>query len=141
MTDARLLVHTSPQRIRWGDMDAFGHVNNTVYFRYMEQARLEWLYALAAKHGAHDPSEGPVIANATCDFLAPLVYPADLEVRMFVGEPGRTSIGTFYEIWADGRKYAEGASRLVWIDRTTGRSTPLPEAIAASLRSDLEQKR
>ena len=43
MTTPRVLVHTTTQVIRWGDMDAFGHVNNTVYFRYMEQARIEWL--------------------------------------------------------------------------------------------------
>ena len=44
----RVLVHTSLQPIRWGDMDVLGHVNNTVYFRYMEQARIEWIYALAS---------------------------------------------------------------------------------------------
>jgi len=140
MTDSRLLVHTSRQKIRWGDMDAFGHVNNTVYFRYMEQARLEWLYAQAAKYG-HDADEGPVIVNASCDFLLPLVYPGDIEVRMFLGDLGRTSIGTFYEIWMEGSKYAEGASKMVWIKRATGRSTPLPDAIAATLRDESGLKR
>jgi acyl-CoA thioester hydrolase len=134
MTDSRLLVHTSLQKIRWGDMDAFGHVNNTVYFRYMEQARLEWLYAQAEKSGGHDAREGPVIVNASCDFLLPLVYPGDIEVRMFLGDLGRTSIGTYYEIWMDGRKYAAGGSKMVWINRDTGRSTPLPDGIAALLR-------
>ncbi len=55
---------------------------------------------------------------------------------MFLGDLGRTSIGTYYEIWMDGRKYAEGASKMVWINRGTGRSTPLPNAIAALLRVD-----
>jgi acyl-CoA thioester hydrolase len=141
MTDTRLLVHTSVQKIRWGDMDAFGHVNNTVYFRYMEQARLEWLYAQAAKYGGHDAQEGPVIVNASCDFLLPLVYPGEIEVRMFLGDLGRTSIGTYYESWMEGRKYAEGGSRMVWINRGTGRSTPLPDAIAAPLRFEDEPKR
>jgi len=141
MTASRLLVHTSLQKIRWGDMDAFGHVNNTVYFRYMEQARLEWLYAQAEKHGGHDPQEGPVIVNASCDFLLPLVYPGEIEVRMFLGDLGRTSIGTFYEIWLEGRKHAEGASKMVWINRGTGLSTPLPDGIAAQLRSENEQQR
>ena len=53
MTGPRLLVHTSVQSIRWGDMDALGHVNNTVYFRYMEQARIEWLFAHAKAHGGY----------------------------------------------------------------------------------------
>ena len=117
-------------------MDAFGHVNNTVYFRFMEQARIEWLVAQDPQYMATNGEESSVIANASCDFLLPLVYPGELEVRMFAGKPGRTSIGTYYEIWHDGRKFAEGASRIVWIKRSTGRSTPLPGAIKALLHPE-----
>lgn len=131
----RVLVHTSTQSIRWADMDALGHVNNLVYFRYMEQARIEWLYALAQGAGGYVDGSGPVIANASCNFLAPLVYPGELEVRMFLAEPGRTSVGSFYEIHCGGRKFAEGASRIVWIDIATGRPVPLPAAVTAPLRT------
>ena len=125
-------VHTSRQPIRWGDMDALGHVNNTVFFRYMEQARIEWLYSLNEEAGTgYSAGSGPVIVNANCTFLEPLVYPGDLEVTMFLGEPGRSSIGSFYEIWKDGRKFAEGAAKIVWIDLDSGRSTSLPQAIAS----------
>ena len=89
MTGPRLLVHTSAQPIRWGDMDALGHVNNTVYFRYMEQARIEWLFAHAKAHGGYESGQGPVIVNASCNFLVPLVYPGDVEVTMYLGHPGR----------------------------------------------------
>ena len=117
-------------------MDALGHVNNTVYFRYMEQARIEWLYTRAREHGAgYDAGSGPVIVNASCTFLEPLVYPGDCEVRMFLGELGRSSVGSFYEIWKDGRMFASGAAKIVWIDLSTGRPTPLPEPIAAPLRA------
>ena len=76
-----MLVHTSHMPIRWGDMDALGHVNNTVYFRYMEQARIEWFYAFARKIGSAPYAEnGPVIVNASCTFLEPLVYPGEVEV-------------------------------------------------------------
>ena len=115
-------------------MDAFGHVNNIVYFQYMEQARIEWLHALSPEYAGLGAQDGPVIVNANCTFFASLTHPGDVEVRMFAGEPGRTSMGTWYEIWMDGRKFAEGSSRLVWIDRTTGRSTPLPENISVALR-------
>jgi acyl-CoA thioester hydrolase len=117
-------------------MDALGHVNNTVYFRYMEQARLEWLFAEAKHHGGgYGSGSGPVIVNASCTFLEPLVYPGDCEVRMYLGQPGRSSVGSYYEIWKDGRKFADGAAKMVWIDLASGRSTPLPEALAAPLRS------
>ena len=135
MTASRYLVHVSRQSIRWGDMDAFGHVNNTVYFRYMEQARIEWLVARAPQCAATDGDEGSVIVNASCDFLLPLVYPGELEVRMFLGEPRRSSIDTYYEIWSDGRKFADGASRIVWIKRSTGRATPIPDAVKALLHA------
>jgi len=117
-------------------MDALGHVNNTVYFRYMEQARIDWLYKQAREHGTgYAAGSGPVIVNASCTFLEPLVYPGDCEVRMFLGELGRSSVGSFYEIWKDGRMFASGAAKIVWIDLSSGRPTPLPQAIAAPLRA------
>ena len=129
----RLLVHTSRQAIRWSDMDMLGHVNNTSYFRYFEQARIEWTY------GLHRPGEvysatGPVIVNASCTFLVPLVYPGDIEVRMYLGEPGRTSIGSYYELAMNGRTHAEGAAKIVWIDLSTGRPVRLPDAIISRLK-------
>lgn len=134
MHGPRLLVHTSVQPIRFGDMDALGHVNNTVYFRFMEQARIEWLFALT--HGAgYAGGQGPVIVNASCNFMAPLVYPGDVEVRMSLGHPGRSSVGSYYDLGLGGRKYAEGAAKIVWIDVATGRPVPLPDAVAAPLRA------
>ena len=134
MTATRHLAHTSVQPIRWADMDALGHVNNTAYFRYMEQARIEWLYANVSNGSGFDQGQGPVIVNASCTFLAPLVYPGDVEVRMYLGELGRTSVGSFYDIYMGGRKYAEGAAHIVWIDLATKRPTPLPEHVVAVLR-------
>ncbi len=131
----RLLVQTSRQPIRWGDMDALGHVNNTVYFRYMEQARIDWLGSLAAQGLGYAKGQGPVIVDASCTFREPLVYPGDVEVRMFLCNAGRTSVGSTYELWKDDRLYADGAAKIVWIDLATGRPTPLPDAIAAPVRA------
>jgi len=133
MTAARLHVHTSTLDIRWADMDALGHVNNTVYFRYMELARIEWLRAAAPT--AFQEGTGPVIANASCNFLVPLVYPAAIEVRMYLGPPGRSSMGSYYDIYSGTTKVADGAAKMVWVDFATGRSTPLPEHIVAPLRA------
>jgi acyl-CoA thioester hydrolase len=134
LADHRVLVHTSLQPIRWGDMDAFGHVNNTVYFRYMEQARLEWLYALGGGRAEVNGSS-PVIVNASCNFTLPIVYPGEVEVRMYVGDPGRTSVGSYYDLLVAGRQYADGAARMVWIDPASGRPVPLPECVVAPLRA------
>ena len=111
-----------------------GHVNNTVYFRYMEQARIEWLAAVSTGGSGFHQGHGPVIVNANCEFMIPLVYPGTVEVRMFLGDLGRTSMGSYYEIFMGGRIYATGAARLVWIDLATGRPIPLPEQITTILR-------
>lgn len=115
-------------------MDALGHVNNTLYFRYMETARLEWFFELMGE-GAYRTGEGIVIANAICNFRRPLVYPADVEVRMYLGKPGTTSVTSYYEIVAAGVPYADGESRIVWIDLGTGRPRPLPDEVARQLRT------
>jgi acyl-CoA thioester hydrolase len=130
----RMLVQTTRIAIRWGDMDALGHVNNTVYFRYMEQARIDWLCAQQPS-GAAYANEGIVIVNTSCTFHEPLVFPGEVEVRMFLGDPGRTSVGSYYELWKDGRRHAEGAAKIVWIDMASGRPHPLPERIAQPLHA------
>lgn len=127
MEHKRKLIYATILPIRWGDMDAMNHVNNTVYFRYMEQARIEWLESLGYGTGQHT-DEGPVIVNAGCTYLVPLVYPGDVEVRMFIGHPGRSSLPTHYELRLQGNEklYATGDAKMVWINPASGRSIPLP---------------
>jgi acyl-CoA thioester hydrolase len=132
MTERRKLVHTVVVPIRWADMDAMGHVNNTVYFRYMEQARVDWAHAFARRLGRDAyANDGPLIVNASCTFFAPLAYPGEVEVRMFLDSPGRTSVESYYEIWMNDKQYAGGAAKLVWIDVKTARPIPLPEPLRA----------
>jgi len=109
-------------------MDAQGHVNNVVYFRYMEQARIEWLDR-ARLHLGPAPGLGQVIVNASCTFILPLTYPGIVEVRMSLGTPSRSSVDSYYDLWSDGRKHAEGAAKLVWIDSATLKSTPMPDRL------------
>lgn len=120
--------------IRWGDMDAMGHVNNAVYFRYLEQARIDWLSQLGC---APDPEgEGPVIINAHCTFLQQLKYPGDIEIRTFVGVLGRSSFDTFHEIRRCDEPEtlcAEGGAKVVWVNFPLGKSTPLSDEVRAKL--------
>jgi acyl-CoA thioester hydrolase len=135
MENSRKLVLTSVQPIRWGDMDALGHVNNTIYFRYMEQARVEWLDSIGFGDLGAAREEGVVIVNASCTFLLPLTYPGDVEIKMFFDKPGRSSLQTHYELRKVGEDtlYAEGASKVVWVNQTTGKSAPWPEWILTTL--------
>ena len=122
------LVHESLVPLRWGDMDAMGHINNTLYFRYMEIARLDWLFSVGA--GVKRTGQGPVIINAFCNFLRQLEYPGDVRVKMYVAEPGRSSFETYHTIErtdAPGVVYCEGGARVVWTDYEARKSMPLPE--------------
>jgi acyl-CoA thioester hydrolase len=126
----RKLVHTETIPIRWGDMDAMGHVNNTVYFRYMEQARISWFDALGVRPSPR--GAGPVIINASCTFMKQLVYPGDVEVRTYAGKVGHSSFETWLEMrpsYDPETVYAEGAAKVVWVDFDKGKSTALPEKI------------
>jgi acyl-CoA thioester hydrolase len=131
MDQHRILVHTSRIPVRWGDMDAVGHVNNTVYFRYAEQARIDWLESLGFTDLVNVDG-GPVIINASCTFLKPVVYPATVEVDILIGNPGHSSLPTYFKIRCvgdDTTLYAEGAVKVVWWNPRTGKSQPLPDFI------------
>lgn len=126
---SKKLVHTALIPIRWGDMDAYNHVNNTIYFRYMEQVRVEYLESIGYTIRPRDTA--PVIVNTACTFLLPLTYPGLVEVQMFFGAPGRSSIPSFYEIRLQGdpQLYASGEAKIVWTDVTSGKSVAIPDSL------------
>ena len=130
---SKKLVHVEKIPIRWGDMDAMGHVNNTVYFRYMEQARIGWFDALVPAAEAWK-NTGIVIANASCNFTRALNYPGTVEVRVAIDPPGGSSVGTFYELIVDETLYADGAAVVVFIDMKSQKPVRIPEGIRSLLR-------
>ena len=118
--------------IRWGDMDVMGHVNNTVYFRYMEIARLEWLFRVG---GPPDPKGcGPVIVNAFCNFIRQLEFPGDVLAKHYVCNPGRSSFDTYITLERTdkpGLVYAEGGATTVWTNFALQKSEPMPDWLRA----------
>lgn len=131
--------HTTRVPVRWGDQDALGHVNNARYFTYIEQARIEWLEAIAdgeAWPGSADG--GPILASAEMQFRRPVVYPATLIVETFAARVGRTSFTLRSELRtdADDALAAEAVVVAVWVDRS-GRPMPVPEALRAVLSAGL----
>ena len=114
--------------IRWGDMDALGHVNNTTYFRYLESGRVDWLRSLNCSMDAKD--EGVVVVNAFCNFYKQLEYPGDALLKMYVSDPGRTT----FETWATmeradqpGVIYAAGGATTIWVDVANKKAKNLPD--------------
>jgi acyl-CoA thioester hydrolase len=114
--------------IRWGDMDAMNHVNNTTYFRYLETIRIEWMRSIGCQP---DPSgEGPVIVNAFCNFYRQLEYPGDVRMKMYVSDPARSTFeswGTMERTDDPGVVYAAGGATTIWVNFPAQKSAPLPQ--------------
>ena len=128
------LVHELVVPMRWGDMDAMGHINNTLYFRFMEIARLDWIF----KVSGHDQlsGQGPIIVNAFCNFLRQLEFPGDVRVAMYLANPSRSSVDSYHTLERSdqpGVVYAEGGARMVWTDYAAKKSAPMPDWFRALL--------
>jgi acyl-CoA thioester hydrolase len=117
LPEDKKLVHETRIPIRWGDMDAMGHVNNTVYFRYLEIVRVEWLDSLG--HPPSPDGQGPVIVNAFCNFHRQLAYPGEILAKHYVSNPGRSSFDTWITLERLDEPaviYASGGATTVWQD-------------------------
>ena len=115
--------------VRWGDMDAYGHVNNTLYFRYFEEARFLWMVekGISLKSDTH-----PVVVTIGCTFLRPIYYPETLRLDLFISEPGRSSFMVTYKVYALSQPdtpAAEGYSKVVWVSSVDGKSVPMPDEV------------
>jgi acyl-CoA thioester hydrolase len=132
LPERKTAVFTTTLPIRWGDMDAMGHVNNTVYFRYLEIVRIDWMRSIGCEP---DPSgEGPVIVNAFCTFHKQLEYPGDVVATLYISDPGRSS----FESWCTLSRsddpatvYASGGATTVWVNFPLQKSMPLPDRLRA----------
>lgn len=130
--ERKKLVHEMRFAVRWGEMDAMGHVNNTVYFRYLENARIAWMEAI----GCHpDPrGEGLVIVNAFCNFYRQLEFPAEVLLKLYVSDPGRTTFdtwGTMERVDRPGEICAAGGATMIWVDFPQQKAKTLPDWMRA----------
>lgn len=136
MTDAPTTpLFTAPIEVRWRDLDAFNHVNNSIYLTYLEQARLDWL---AHVPGIWDKAHGkPVMAACQLNYRAPIHWPASVEVRLHCERLGNRSITIGHRIVDRGneRLYCDGSVTLVWIDPEAGATVPLPDVLREAVQT------
>jgi acyl-CoA thioester hydrolase len=118
--------------VRFRDCDAMGHVNHAVYFTYLEQCRLTFWREVT---GTASPHTRVIVARAECDYRAPAHFGDELEVRLTVGEIGRSSFALQYEVVhaESGQLIATGQTVLVSYDYAAGKAVPLPEPARALL--------
>ena len=127
-------LHSLRLQVRWGDMDALGHVNNAEYLRYFEQSRIAWLEALG--YPTTGRGTGPILAKVSVTYLKPIVYPSEIEVRLHAARVGNTSFTLASEI-VNGRdaseRFTEGEFVIVWVDYDAAKPVPIPDALRAVL--------
>jgi acyl-CoA thioester hydrolase len=115
--------------IRWRDLDAFNHVNNSTFLTYLEEARLQWLAGIGGTW--IDEARAPVIAATQVNFRNQLQWPGEIVVELFRERVGTTSLTIAHRIaGTDGtRLVSDGHVVLVWIDPRSGRPVALPDAV------------
>lgn len=122
--------------VAWGEMDAFQHVNNSVYFRYFESARLALFVQVGIDEHVKKTGEGPILAFTSCRFRKPLEYPDRVTVGTKIIDIGDDRFTMLYRVVSHelGAVAADGEGRIVFYDYRNACKVSLP----ADLRSRLE---
>jgi acyl-CoA thioester hydrolase len=123
--------------VQWGEMDAYGHVNNTVLFRYFESARVEYLAKCGFLHAWEVDKVGAILHSTGCRFRIPLYHPDTAIVggRAVEMEDDRFTMEYRVISEASGEVAAEGAGVVVSYDYEARRKCPIPIHVAAAIRA------
>ena len=112
------------QTVAWGDMDAFGHVNNVMYYRYIESARIDYLTQIEAfKHGL-----ASVVSSSSCRYLRPVFYPDTLKIGVRVVEVRNSGFRMTYILHSESQQQvvATGEAIVVMVDAKTYEKAAMP---------------
>ena len=118
-----------PIELRWRDLDAFNHVNNSNFMTYLEEARIRWFDSLGEAWVTDDYA--PLLAAVQMNYRVPIPYPSSIVVELYSERVGNSSVTVGHRIVSDDGRivHADGHVVMVWIDRTNGRPTPLPDSV------------
>ena len=126
-----------PLSVRWRDLDAFNHVNNSKFLSYLEEARLRWMMTLPGEW--IDDNVAPVVAAAHVNYRRPIEWPNEIVVELFVERLGSTSLTIGHRIvsaQAPDVLYADGNVVMVWIDKQGGQAAALPDVVRKACSAD-----
>lgn len=126
--------HFTRMPTRWGDNDAFGHVNNVVYYSYCESA----ITAFLVEQGTLDIASSPVIGlivNSGCTYFAPIVFPEQVTVAMRVSQLGNSSVRYELALFRNDEHEAVAAAHIVYVyvDRASNTSVSIPPNVRTAL--------
>ncbi len=125
--------------VQWGDQDPFGHVNNVIYFRWFESARVDLVRELSCDLSMTNAGTGPILASIKCDYRKQLRFPDTLHIGTAVSRLGRSSFELCHAIFSEQWQAiaAEGCSTLVVFDYVQNRPVKIPDHLRADLESAL----
>jgi len=115
------------QTVAWGDMDAFGHVNNVQYYRYIESARIAYLMTL----NIFDQEILTVVASSQCKYLSPVFYPDVLHIGARIEELRNSAFRMHYVLWSETQQQivATAEAVMVCVDKNTSKKLNIPDEI------------
>lgn len=121
--------------VEWADMDAFGHVNNTIYFRYFERVRIALLEECHYREFMLENHTGPILASTQCRFKAPMTYPDTCLIGTSISKLEEDRLLMSYAIYSHklGRVTAEGDGLLVYYDYEKSEKTKIPDGLRQRL--------
>jgi acyl-CoA thioester hydrolase len=129
------------QRVRFGDLDAMGHLNNVEFLRYFETARIAYMQQALPGHAPGRRTFGFIFAECCINYRSPASF--DEDIRIFVRPTAleRSSLRLDFEMRcdADDRLVAEGYGVLVGYDYDTGRAQPIPDQVRERLSDRLSR--
>ena len=123
--------------VAWGEMDAFGHVNNIVYLRYFESARIAYFEKLGTLETMAATGIVPILAETRCRYKFPLTYPDTVAVAARTVELAAERFLMHYRVVSHRHEKvaAEGDARVVSYDYNAGQKAPLPQVIMDKIRA------
>lgn len=122
--------------VAWGEMDALGHVNNIVYFRYFETARMRYLERAGLIEIMKEIGIGPILAKISCTYRVPVYYPDTLSVGARVSTIGNTHFTMEYLVVSERLgAVASGDSVVVTFDYRAKAKAPVPEPILRAIEA------
>lgn len=124
-----------PIRVKWGEMDVLGHVNNTVFFRYSEDGRIDYIDTIT-RDASTETNQSPILADLQCSFMQQLHYPAHVEIGTRTRRIGRSSLRLEQGLFvADSDQLiASYSSIVVWFDYGAQTSMRIPDTIRERIR-------
>lgn len=133
MSDLKQYPIVHEQTVAWGDMDAYGHVNNAMYYRYIESARLAYLEIL----GLSNEPIFTVVSSNQCRYLKPVVYPDHLKVAARIEEVRNSAVRMQYVLWSEQQQSIVATSEavIVCVDKKTMQKTQIPEHIREKIKT------